>query len=145
MNDSSNFKKGDDFERQVLEYFEEKYKREFTRQKRIAIGNPPKAHKFDIADKENSFAIECKNFTWTSTSNVPSAKLEGCNEAVFYLSFLPESCQKFLVMMKARRAQTGETLAQYYHRMNHHLLRGVKVAEYDPKTHILEVIETTLM
>ena len=75
------------------------------------------------------------------TGNVPSAKMGFANEAAFYLSFLPDKYEKFIVMLKATHEKRNETLAEYYYRMNRHLLGKTKVAEYDPETGSFTVIE----
>ena len=109
-------------------------------EKKLPIGCPPKDHKFDIVDKGNTIAIECKRYTWTVTGNVPSAKMGFANEAAFYLSFLPDSYQKYIVMLYSFHQKRQETLAEYYFRTNRHLLGGIKVAEYDPKRESLRII-----
>ena len=87
------------FQKQVLEWFRIHYKVSFSLEKKISIGNPPKDHKFDIVADNDTIAIECKRYTWTETGNVPSAKMGFTNEAAFYLSFLPDSYKKIIVML----------------------------------------------
>lgn len=43
---------------------------------------------------------ECKCYMWTDSGNVPSAKLMGLDEAVFYFGFLPSGTKKLLCMKK---------------------------------------------
>ena len=137
---SSSKKDGTIFQKQVREWFEHNYKREFELEKKIPIGSPAKDHKFDIVDSGNSIAIECKRYTWTKTGNVPSAKMGFTNEAAFYLSFLPDSYQKYIVMFYSCHQNRQESLAEYYYRTNRHLLGNIKVAEYDPEKNILCII-----
>ena len=132
MSNSDNPRKGSVFQRRVLQWFEEEYKKDFISEKKIPIGNPPKDHKFDIVAADGTIAAECKRYTWTESGNVPSAKLGTTNEAAFYLSFLPDSYAKYIVMMKAVNKKRGETLADYYYRTYRHLLGDIKVLEYDP-------------
>lgn len=134
MSNSDNPIKGKEFQEQVLRWFEKHYNRTFELEKSIPIGNPPKGHKFDILDKTGAIAIECKRYTWTETGNVPSAKMGFTNEAAFYLTFLPNNYEKYIVMVKAKHPNPDrkETLAEYYYRINKHLLENIKVAEYDP-------------
>ena len=101
MSNSDNPKNGADFQRQVLEWFRKNYDSDFELEKKIPIGNPAKDHKFDIVDTSGTIAIECKRYTWTETGNVPSAKMGFTNEAAFYLSFLPETYEKYIVMLKS--------------------------------------------
>jgi len=97
----------------------------------LAIGNPPKEHKFDLVSSDQRYVGECKNYAWTKTGNVPSAKMGFVNEAVLYLSFLPKDIVRFVVMRKDVHERRGETLAEYYYRTYRHLLRGVSIIEAD--------------
>ena len=63
-----------------------------------------------------------------------------CNEAAFYLSFLPDYYEKFIVMFYSVNVKRNETLAEYYYRTNRHLLGKIKVAEYNPDTNSMRVI-----
>lgn len=144
MSNSDNPIIGAEFQEQVRIRFQEKYGKKFISEKTIAIGVYPdnkKNHKFDIVSEDNSIAIECKRYTWTITGNVPSAKIGFINEAVFYLSFLPETYDKFIVMMYSYNEKRGETLAEYYYRTNNHLLGAIKIAEYNPKTRLFKVFD----
>ena len=101
MSNSDNPRNGADFQRQVLHWFQQNNAAEFVLEKKIPIGNPAKDHKFDIVDAAGTIAIECKRYTWTETGNVPSAKMGFTNEAAFYLSFLPDSYKKYIVMLRS--------------------------------------------
>ena len=131
---------GAEFQRIVKEKLEEKYNKTFDMEKKIAIGTPSKEHKFDIVAADNTMAIECKCYSWTVSGNVPSAKMGFVNEAAFYLSFLPDTYDKYIIMSKAIHEKRTETLAEYYYRMNKHLLGNIKVAEYDSKTKDFRVL-----
>ena len=140
MSNSDNPKRGADFQKQVLGWFQNEYGVEFELEKKIPIGNPAKDHEFDIVDTAGTFAIECKRYTWTETGNVPSAKMGFTNEAAFYLSFLPDSYEKYIVMLKSLHPKRNESLAEYYFRTNHHLIGKIKVAEYDPEKNELRIV-----
>ena len=99
MSNSDNPINGAIFQKQVLEWFRGHYKTSFSLEKKIPIGSPPKDHKFDIVADNDLVAIECKRYTWTETGNVPSAKMGFTNEAAFYLSFLPDTYKKIIVML----------------------------------------------
>lgn len=114
MSNSDNPRNGADFQRQVLEWFRKNYDSDFELEKKIPIGNPAKDHKFDIVDTAGTIAIECKRYTWTETGNVPSAKMGFTNEAAFYLSFLPETYEKYIVMLKSHHPKRKESLADYH-------------------------------
>ena len=134
---------GAKFQEDVAAWFKNTYKKEFILEKKIPIGySDKKDHKFDIVSDDNTIAIECKCYSWTETGNVPSAKMGAANEAVFYLSFLPGTCEKFIVLKKdiCTKHTPAETLAEYYYRINKHLLGGTKVAEYNPETKKLRII-----
>lgn len=124
---SENPRVGAAFQKAVASWFEEQYDKEFIIEKKIAIGHPAKDHKFDIVSSDDTMAIECKCYTWTETGNVPSAKMGFTNEAAFYLSFIPDTYEKFIVMKLSRHPKREETLAEYYFRMNRHLIGKQKL------------------
>ena len=140
MSNSDNPKNGAVFQKQLRRWFQTSYNVEFELEKKIPIGNPAKDHKFDIVDAAGTIAIECKRYTWTESGNVPSAKMGFTNEAAFYLSFLPETYEKYIVMLKSLHPKRNESLAEYYYRTNKHLLGKIKVAEYDPEQNKLHVV-----
>lgn len=140
MNNSDNPRTGAAFQRQVRDWFQQTYGMKFDLEKKIAIGKPAKEHKFDIVDEFGKIAIECKRYTWTETGNVPSAKIGITNEAAFYLSFLPDKYDKYIVMLYSYHPKRDETLAEYYYRTNKHLLEHIKVAEFNPKTNEFHII-----
>ena len=122
---------GASFQKAVCEWFINNHGCNFVLEKKIGIGEPPKEHKFDIVDVNDSIAIECKCYTWTESGNVPSAKMGFCNEAAFYLSFLPDTYEKYIVMAYSWHNKRKMTLAEYYYETNRHLLKNIKVAEYN--------------
>lgn len=140
MSNAENPKKGADFQEQVQKWFQEQYGLPFESEVKIPIGNPPKDHKFDIVCRAKKIAIECKRYTWTESGNVPSAKMGFLNEAILYLSLLPEEYEKYIVMYSSRHEKKNESLAEYFYRMHYHLLQGVKVAEYNPEEREFRVI-----
>ncbi len=140
MSNSDNPGNGANFQRQVFGWFENHYKQRFILEKKIPIGKPAKDHKFDIVDDAGTIAIECKRYTWTESGNVPSAKMGFTNEAAFYLTFLPDSYEKYIVMLRSYHPKRQESLAEYYYRTNRHLIGKIKVAEYDPESDELRVI-----
>lgn len=95
----------------------------------IPIGRPPKDHKFGLANADRSIVAECKCYTWTDSGNVPSVKLMGLDEAVFYFGFLPARTQKILCMKESVYKGKAETLAEYYVLVHGHLLGDVSVFE----------------
>ena len=138
---SDNPKIGKMFQMKVLQWLKNNHNGSFDLEQPILIGDPARPHKFDIADKTQHIVIECKCYTWTDSGNIPSAKLRGLNEAVFYFSFLPAETEKLLVMAYATHSRRSETLAEYYFRTNHHLLGDVKVVEFNVETNEMRTID----
>ena len=142
MNENKdNPKIGRIFQEKVQEWFVKELKEAFNIEHSVSIGKPPHPHNFDLANDSETVVVECKCYTWTDTGNVPSAKLMGLNEAVFYFSFLPSDTEKILVMAYAIHSKRTETLAEYYHRINKHLLRDVKIWEYNTETEEMRKIK----
>lgn len=56
------------------------------------------------------------------------------------MSFLPETYEKYIVMLLSRHPKRKETLAEYYFRMNRHLIGKTKVAEFDLDTGIFRIV-----
>ena len=140
MANSDHTRIGADFQKQVLEWFADHIGPGFELEVKKPIGNPPKDHKFDIVNPEKRIAIECKRFTWTESGNVPSAKIRTLNEAAFFLSFLPDDYDKYIVMLRDFNAKRGETLAEYYFRAYHHLLGRIVIAEYNLESGNMNVV-----
>ena len=137
---SENPRVGKAFQIAVKEWFESEYNTTFVLEEKIPIGKPSKLHSFDIADNEQNIVVECKCYTWTEAGNVPSAKMGFTNEAAFYLSFLPETTEKIIVMLRAEHPKRSETLAEYYFRTNRHLLDKIKVFEFDIETRSMYLV-----
>ena len=140
MSFMDNSSRGKVFQIRVRDYFEKKYGTGFEMEKKIPIGDPPKLHRFDIVNLEKKIGIECKRYTWTEAGNVPSGKIGTVNEAAFYLSFLPDDYEKYIVMSYSFNLKRNESLAQYYYRNNRHLLGKTKVAEFDLQTGQFRII-----
>ena len=141
MSNSDNPIIGAAFQKQVMEWFIKHHGDGFELEKKIKIGKPATGHKFDIVNEEKKIAIECKRYTWTVSGNVPSAKMGFTNEAAFYLSFLPDSYKKYIVMLRSYTEKRKESLAEHYYRTNKHLIGKTIVAEYDPEREELRIIK----
>lgn len=131
---SENPRIGKEFQLSVKKWFEKQFDVPFEMEHKMLIGCPAKLHSFDISDMNEKIVVECKCYTWTETGNVPSAKMGAVNEAAFYLSFLPQNTDKYIVMLRAEHAKRNETLAEYYFRTNRHLLGDIKILEYNMYT-----------
>ena len=125
---------------QVMDSLNSKIGGGFVDEVKLQIGNSPKDHRFDIVNCDRQIAIECKRYTWTESGNSPSAKIAHINEAVFYLSFLPDTYKKYVVMLYSVCSRKKEPLAEYYYRTYRHLLGSVKVVEYNPATDAFRVL-----
>lgn len=140
MSNSDNPKNGADFQRAVQQYFIQEYGAGFELEKKIPIGEPAKDHKFDIVNTDKRIVIECKRYTWTESRNVPRAKMGFTNEAAFYLSFLPDTFEKYIVMLRSHHTKRNESLAEYYYRTYRHLLGTIIIAEFDPESNSFRII-----
>lgn len=127
------------FQEFVQTLLEKRYNTLFDQEVAIAIGRPPREHKYDLANKDCTIVAECKCYTWTDSGNVPSAKLMGLDEAVFYFGFLPPETKKILCMKKSLYSGKAETLAEYYVRVHGHLLGDVFVYEIANDGEIREI------
>jgi hypothetical protein len=101
----------------------------------VGVGERRKAHRFDLGGDDPAVLVECKSHTWTSTGNVPSAKLTVWNEAMFYFHLAPTNFRKILFVLEARHPRRTETLADYYIRTYGHMIPDdVSIIEFDPIT-----------
>jgi hypothetical protein len=128
---SMNTEKGRDFQKSAALILKKYYKVGFQTEYPVAIGNPPKEHKFDLVSDDHMYVGECKNFSWTETGNVPSAKIGFINQAVFYLQHLSNDKKRFVVLRRDIHQKHAESLGEYYYRLNNHLLNGVFLIEID--------------
>ena len=82
---SENPKVGKAFQEMVCKSVSEYFQTDFDLEVAIPIGYPSKNHNFDCVSDDKKIVIECKCYSWTDTGNVPSAKMMGMNEALFYI------------------------------------------------------------
>ena len=66
---------GRHFQGVVQRILEKNYNTKFDQETAILIGDPPKEHKFDLANADRSIVAECKCYTWTDSGNITSAKI----------------------------------------------------------------------
>ena len=86
---SDNPRRGREFQELAASILSAYWGTRFELEVPFSIGDPPKVHKVDMATDDRKFAGEAKNFSWTASGNMPSAKMGFVNQAVFYLSHLP--------------------------------------------------------
>ena len=101
---------------------------------RLGVGERTKAHRFDFGSADPKLLIECKSHTWTTSGNMPSAKLTVWNEAMYYFTLAPRDYRKIFFVLQDFRNQGevwGESLAAYYIRKFVHLIPpDVELWEY---------------
>jgi hypothetical protein len=131
---SLNTGKGREFQRVAADFLGKHFSVEFRLDEAMPIGNPPKLHRFDLVSVDSRYIGECKNYSWTETGNMPSAKMAFMNEALLYLSLAPAETYRFIVMRLDRHLRRTESLSAYYYRTYLHLLNGVYIIELDEKT-----------
>jgi hypothetical protein len=99
----------------------------------LGVSELRKSHRFDLGSIEPSVLVECKSHNWTDSGNMPSAKITVWNEAMYYFHLAPDSFKKILFVLEARHVRQRETLAEYYVRINGHLIpNGVSIIEFNP-------------
>ena len=135
-----NPKIGREFEGFVKTSLDIKFGIKFSKQA-IRIGNPPKAHSFDLVSENGNIIVECKNYSWTTSGNVPSAKCATLNEAVLYLIKSPKNAKKIIVLRRSFNDKKKESLAEYYSRTYAHLLDGISIMELDTDNMVLKSIK----
>jgi len=136
--------KGRQFQKLAADVLAQHFRAVFTIDKPIPIGHPQKNHKFDLVSSCGHYIGECKNYSWTGTGNIPSAKMGFCNEAAFYLTFLDSQTVRFIAMRKDTHPKRTETLAEYYYRINRHLLGDIFVLEIDITDNTVRPIGKTI-
>ena len=129
---ASNSHVGDAFEAAAREYFRQ-HGTTLQRNYQVPVGfSSKKPRKFDLGSGDPPVLVECKSHTWTSTGNVPSAKLTSWNEAMLYFLVAPDCYRKVLFVLRDFSERRNETLAEYYVRTYAHLIPDdVEVLEYD--------------
>ena len=120
---------GRGFQDKVQKIAEDVFKQVFVPEKPVAIGKPPKEHRFDLVSEDGKIIIECKCYTWTKAGFVPSAKLATLDEAVLYMRNVPYDARKIIIMHRAVHEKRNITLAEYFVDKKSHLLGDVEVAE----------------
>lgn len=138
---SMNTAKGRDFQKRAAEILTRHFKVRFHTEFPILIGDPPKYHKFDLVSDDQRYIGECKNYSWTETGNVPSAKMGFINEAVFYLQHIPRDKERFIVLRRDVNVKRKESLAEFYYLTNKHLLNGVYIIEIDVLNETVKILD----
>jgi len=130
----SNVERGRRFQDEARTVFEKALGVSFNSEVAIAVGQPPKAHKFDLVSSDRQWFVECKNLAWRESGGVPQAKMTSLGEAAATLRMLPSDFKKVLCVRRATHPKRKETLGEYYVRLQRHLLADVALAEIDPNS-----------
>lgn len=122
--------KGSRFEEVTKLLLEEYLQEKLEEQKKVAIGFEEKReHRFDLGN--SNYLRECKAYEWTKDNNSPSAKLSTLRETLYYFFLAPKNYKKILVLKKSG-VKNGETVLDYFIRLNYHLIpKGVEIFEID--------------
>jgi hypothetical protein len=124
----SNTERGKAFQLLCRKALKHAFGRDFDLEVPIQIGSA-KPHNFDLATTERDIVAECKAFAFTATGNNPSAKITTLREATVYLRSIPGDVRRVLIVKHAPHPKRGETLGQYFVRLNPNFLEGITVLE----------------
>jgi hypothetical protein len=126
---SSNYAKGLAFQLRCREALIKMTGLSFEAEIKLPIGTPPKPHAFDLVSSDGTLVAECKAFTWTTSAKPPSAKISTLREAIGYLHQLPTGTTRILLMKRDCNVRNGESLADYFVRLNRHFLGTITILE----------------
>lgn len=105
----------------------------------VGVSEATKPHAFDLGSNDPKVLVECKSHRWTSSGNIPSAKLTVWNEAMFYFHVAPSGYRRIMFVLKDLRHGSGESLVHYYLRTYGHLVPdGVEFWEYSESARTAE-------
>lgn len=113
---ASNTERGGTFQLLCRDALNKALSRNFDLEVRIRVGNG-KPHNLDLATRERDIVAECKAFAFIMMRR----------NATVYLRSMRD-VQRALIV-KAPTSQAGETLAQYYVRLNPNFLDGITLLE----------------
>lgn len=86
------------------------------------LGTVLKSHSFDLGSEDPRVIVECKSHTWTSSGNVPSAKMKNWAEAMFYFHMAPPDYRKIFLVERSVRPGREESLLSYFLRTQAHMI-----------------------
>jgi hypothetical protein len=66
------------------------------------------------------------------------------NQAVFYLQFLSNNMNRFVVMRRDVHPRRGESLADYYFRTYRHLLNDIYILEIDLTSYTVRKLSNSI-
>jgi len=107
----------------------------------IPIGEPPMKHNFDMVSPDGKIVIEFVAISWKDIFISLDVKIAAINEAIFYLSFLPQEVRKILLIKQRIVSKDKETFGEYYCKNNSHVLRDIEVWEVNNKLEVKALVE----
>ena len=140
---ASNAHAGSEFEIQAKLILELKLGFDLVEQLPVQIGlaHTKKLHRFDLGSEANKTIIECKSHTWTKSGNIPSAKITAWREAMLYFISADNEYRKILFTQRSNRKLNKETLAEYFIRLNKHIIpKEVEIWEFDTTTNTIQIL-----
>jgi len=113
----------------AIPLIEEYFNQEIEESYEIKIGlKYTKKYKFSLGN--NRLLVETKNFSWTKSDNIPSAKISKLKEEMFHFLIAPKKYKKILVMNNSIRISSGESLAFYFTRLYQYIIpEDVRILE----------------
>lgn len=109
----NNYQKGRNFELKAKAYFENLYGVEFNSGKILTGLNGGKIRQFDLVNEDSKILIECKNFIFTETGNLPSAKISDFLKEIYKLHLAPVHYKKIMCIAYEHSERRGLTLKEY--------------------------------
>lgn len=101
-----------------------------------------KLRSFDLGSETPKVIIECKSQTWTSSGNVPSAKMKNWAEAMYYFHMAPVEYRKIFFVERSLRQDRAETLLGYFLRTQAHMIPAdVEFWELDRNSDTLDIFQ----
>ena len=73
-----------------------------------------KSHAFDLGSENPKVIVECKSHIWTSSGNVPSAKMTIWVEAMFYFHWAPQDYRKIFFVKRSTHSRQKKSLLDHF-------------------------------
>jgi hypothetical protein len=127
-NSHSNVQKGKAFQLVARNVLKQIFGCDFDMEVSLPIGLE-KCHFFDLASPDRTVIAECKAYSFTSSGNIPSAKITGLREAAMWLNTHPGPVKRVLLVQRQAHPRTNETLGHYFGRLNRHSLANIALLE----------------
>ncbi len=132
----SNTAVGRAFQERVGQILGRHFGEEFILEAELAIGTPPRRHRFDLVSRSGSVICECKAYTWTAGGKIPSAKITTLREAAGYLTQATVESTRVLAVARSVRPRQRETLGEYFVRPDAALLTDIVAVEIDESNNV---------